>query len=188
MKRTIYLATLVLLTGLSTAVVGADCPPGQPCITGVNGDQEDGKTITRNGTDWQAEMTVKEIGPAESTAGNISNASYGENSVKFQGSIGLTNSCMKPDFTVTERNGTYMMRLETVKTGGKDTACAPVIEKASYSMNFSAETPFTLNVKQGNISESFSRPDYQTGSSTEKKSTETRGVLSDLINWISTLL
>lgn len=210
MRRVLPLLAVVLLSGLSAGVVGADCPDGQPCITsggddtniseGGNASAPDLK-IKRNGSDWRAMMQIDSVRPENDVSEQLGNASsgwaYNMSTITFEGVIDGKSSCDRPDFNVSRgEEHTYSLEIGTSRSEGGEGVCTEVISEISYSMRFRAETPFRLEVSQGNLSKTFTHPDYQESGETGEKEQgnsgnsqpeSDRGLLAGLISWLGSL-
>lgn len=201
MKKTISLATLVLMIGLSAGVVGADCPPGQPCIMsgGDSGHKDSYQTIEKNGSDWSAVLSLDPLRPASNISEGIYNESFsqvnGSSKVNFDGVMQLPSPCYHPKINVTKTGeDSYEADIMKKKRDG-NLSCTQAITQASYSVEFSAEAPFKLKVNQGDKTENFNHPEYEesdgneedSGDGPEESEKEGGGLFSGLFSWFGNL-
>lgn len=168
MRKLLPAFALVLLSGLTAGVVGADCPPGQPCIMsgGSNISSHSYEPVQVNGSDWSATLEVESKSPASNdTTERFANASYGtlDNSseVAFDGVMQVPSSCYGPDLQASGEQGSYTLKVTENSTSDNDTMCTQVLTEIQYRVNFTAEQAFSLEAKQGNITETFQHPDFQ---------------------------
>lgn len=183
-KLTLFLASFVMLTGFSYAVVGADCPPGQPCIMsgGANTDNPSMEPITDSSPNYNASLEVESIRPETNITERLVNASYDTGnssySVRFDGVMKFNSACYRPDINIIG-SGTdkYTANIHAKKLENK--TCTQVITEVRYGFEFESNSPFKLEASQGNYSENFTYPDFQ------QDSKETGGLLSVLFNWLS---
>ena len=200
MKKTaIAFLAFLTFTGFTAGVVGAECPEGQPCI--MNKDSGNTSTSTvepieRSGNNWTAELQLQMQRPSANTSEKLVNASYdtvnGTQTVTLTGIMETNSPKYRPDFVVSSTENGYQMDIEAVKREN-DSVSTEVITENRYTVEFSANEPFQLEVNQNGVSETFEHPDYSEGSSEQKESSEETpeeengGILSGFFNWLSGL-
>lgn len=197
MRKTIYLMALVLLAGLSAGVVGHDCPEGQVCIMS-GGDGPGFEAVEKNGSDWNSTFTVEDASPSSNISERMVNASFsqgnGSYQVNFDGVMKVNSPCYKPTYSVTSDGDRYSISISAEKEA--NSSCTQVITKIDYSMEFESESAFELSVSQGNISETFTHPDYSEGSNEDGSNSEEntaepepqdKGLLAGFISWLGNL-
>lgn len=204
MKKTaITFLAFLTFTGFTAGVVGADCPAGQPCI--MNKDSGNTSTATaqpieRSGSNWTAQLQLEMQRPSANTSERLVNASYdtvnGSKTVTFTGIMETNSPKYRPDFVVSSTENGYRMDIEAVKTENESIS-TEVITENRYTVEFSAEKAFKLEVNQNEVSETFEHPDYSEGSddgtsekeesSEESPKEENGGILSGFFNWLSGL-
>lgn len=98
----------------------------------------------------------------------------------------------RPDFVVSSTEDGYTMDIEAVKRQN-DSVTTEVITENRYTVEFTAEKAFQLEVNQNGVSETFEHPDYSEGSDDEdseqeeSSEDENGGLLSGFFNWLSGL-
>lgn len=204
MRKTIPFMALVMFAGLATAVVGADCPPGQPCIMSGGSSNASANTfepVEKSGSDYNASLETESMRPSSNITERVVNSSYdsanGSYSLEFDGVMEVNSACYRPDFDVSRSQSSYQVDISAQKKENK--TCTQVITEIDYSFSFESTSPFTAEINQGNISETFEHPelDEESNSGSNSGSTETGsgtdsgtsngGVISGLFNWLSGL-
>lgn len=199
MRKTISLLAFLMFTGFAAGVVGADCPPGQPCIMGgssPNNGSANYEPVERNGSDWEATLKVHSTTPDANISEELVNASYssvnGSKTMNFTGVIKAPNPSYRPQFNVTETSDGYNVDIQAVETKGNDTVTTQVITRIEYTLEFTSEQAFQLQVNQGNVSETFEHPDSNENSSSEEESTQEpenqdEGLFTGFFTWFGSL-
>lgn len=200
MKKTaIAFLAFLTFTGFTAGVVGADCPPGQPCIMSGGG-ADDNSTATvepieRSGSNWSAELQLQTQRPSANTSERLVNASYdtvnGSKTVKFTGVMETNSPKYRPDFVVSSTENGYEMAVEAVRVQDNDSVSTEVITENRYTVQFRADKAFQLEVDQNGVMETFEHPDYESSQeeNSEEGSSEDEngGLLSGFFNWLSGL-
>lgn len=186
-----------MFTGLAAGVVGADCPPGQPCIMSGNAPDNGSaqyETVERNGSDWDATLKVHSATPDDNVSEELVNASYssvnGSKTVNFTGVIQTPSPSYQPQFNVTTTEDGYTVDIEAVETNWNDTLTTEVITRMEYTLEFTSEQAFQLQANQGNISETFEHPDLEENSGeedTEETENQDEGLFAGFFNWLGSL-
>ena len=196
-KIVIPFMAVLMFAGLATAVVGADCPPGQPCIMSGGNSSASADTfepVEKSGPDYNASLEVSDMRPESNVSENVGNASYGASNssytTEFEGVLKANSACYRPDFEVSGSGDSYTVDVSAQKQGNK--TCTQVITHIDYSFEFESSTPVTLEASQGNISETFEHPrskgtGSEDGDGSETDDSNNGGVLSGFFNWLSGL-
>ena len=200
MKKTaIAFLAFLTFTGFTAGVVGAECPEGQPCI--MNKDTGNSSTATaepieRSGNNWTAELQLQMQRPSANTTERLVNASYdtvnGSKTVTFTGIMETNSPKYRPDFVVSSTEDGYTMDIEAVKRQN-DSVTTEVITENRYTVEFSSEEAFQLEVNQNGVSETFEHPDFSDGSDDEdseqeeSSEDENGGLLSGFFSWLGNL-
>jgi hypothetical protein len=200
MKKTaIAFLAFLTFTGFTAGVVGAECPEGQPCIMNKDGGNSSTATvepIERSGNNWTAQLQLQMQRPSANTTERLVNASYdtvnGSKTVTFTGIMETNSPKYRPDFVVSSTEDGYTMDIEAVKRQN-DSVTTEVITENRYTVEFSSEEAFQLEVNQNGVSETFEHPDFSDGSDDEdseqeeSSEDENGGLLSGFFNWLSGL-
>lgn len=187
-KTVIPLLAVFMFVGATGAVVGADCPPGQPCIMSSGGSEtaETSEPVEKSDSGWNATLQIESIRPSGNITERLLNSSYGSvnssYSLEFDGVMRVNSGCYRPDFEITGSGQDYTAEIVAVRLENK--TCTQAITEISYSFEFESNSPYTLEVSQGNISERFEHPGLEEQS---EKDSQDRGLVSRIFNWFSNL-
>lgn len=203
MRKLIPFMALVMFAGLGTAVVGADCPPGQPCIMSGGSSNASANTfepVEKSGSGYNASLQTESMRPETNITEKLVNASYDTGnssySIVFDGVMRVNSPCYRPDFEVSRSQSSYTVDITSEKKPNQ--SCTQAITEIVYSFEIKSSSPFAAEVTQGNISETFEHPELNesnTGNNSGSKDNNTEpgedsqsgGFFTDLFNWLSAL-
>jgi hypothetical protein len=183
----------IMFAGLASAVVGADCPPKQPCIMSGGGPNTSVNTyepIEKTGPDWNSSLKLEGMNPASNITERVVNETFSNSnssySVNFDGVMKVNSGCYIPAYNVTGSEDSYTVDIYAEKKTNQ--SCTQVITQIDYSFELESEEPFKAQINQGNISETFEHSEYETDPQEQENSEEkSGGLLSGLFNWLSGL-
>lgn len=192
MKRTVYMVTLILLAGLSAAVVGGP-ESGEDGEVGITSSNSASTTVTEDGVQWEAELgTVNSScmsGEQEEgihgyeTRTEEANGEVIQRGVSFTGSIETPNPCYTTDYEIVEEEeNVYTMN---IVTESEDMMCVECVGIIEYQADFDTEEGFVLHVEHdGDQVETIEHGDYEGDTGTTEPE---QGFFSSLTNWFRSL-
>ncbi len=184
MRKLIYIASVLMLVGLSTAVVGGPEPgEDEAAITGV---QEQG---------WQASLELVNATCMSNEEEGVDD--YGVYTtepddeeimgVHFTGFIQTPNPCYTVDHEVTDEGyGVYTMNVVTESDLEEGEVCMQCVGIIEYQASFETDEGFQLHVEHDGERVETIEHEYD-GSNGEDNGDETQGVFSSFFNWLRNL-
>lgn len=183
------LTVFAFLVPSSAAVVGGPEPgEGEMAIAGGSSAGAS-QAVGPNGTEWKAEVSM--VNRTQNvTEDRLENVQYGEESytVEFDGFITAPTPCHVIDHEVSERDGSYVMNIETAhdqldEDSNQTGTCAQVLTMIEYDAEFARDESFTLEVRHDNETVDTL---YHPGIDEEPE--VKRGPISRATNWVRGLL
>ncbi|MFB6192932.1 MAG: hypothetical protein ABEK00_01665 [Candidatus Nanohaloarchaea archaeon] len=140
-KKALLTATFILLTGLTTSVVGGpNASKGELAITSASGTT----AVDPNGTIYETHFSVTDRATSANQTG-VTNYSINNDTVSFTGVVKTPTPCYQLRHNVEETgNNSYRFN---VKMQDTNKTCAQVINYQTYEAEFTAERPYTLSIQ-----------------------------------------
>ena len=184
-KKALLSVTLILIAGVSTAVVGGpNASDGELAITSTGSSASATTAVGPNGTEYETKFSVVNQPPSANQTGVI-NFSFDGDQVNFTGIVETSTPCYELSHSVErESNDQYSFTVNTEKENG---TCTQVIAYHKYEASFTAEEPYQLTVYHDNSSvKTLTHEEYSeidSGDDTE----ESRGPIAGFFSFLSNL-
>ncbi|QKQ98301.1 hypothetical protein GKQ38_02095 [Candidatus Nanohaloarchaea archaeon] len=188
-KKALLTVTFILITGLSTAVVGGpNASEGEYVIMDSSSSASGTSAVGPNGTVYSTTFSVVNGSTTADQTGVI-NSSFENNTVHFTGVYQTPTPCYDLSHSVEKSGESYVFQVTAEAENG---TCTQVIAYHKYKASFEAGEPYELTVKHGNESvNTLTHPDYSSDSSDTDHSDEdtggVRGPIASFFHFLSNL-
>lgn len=149
-KHAVFIVSILFLVGSAVAVVGQEDPEeGEMTITSAQSSASGSNSVTENGTEWSAEVSMK--GESTENLGDaVLNPTYSEDEfkrVEFEGRIVAQTPCHVIEHKVQESGeNSYILDIQTADRNEGE-MCAQVVTGISYDASFETRDIFELEVR-----------------------------------------
>lgn len=184
MTKKVFLASLILFTGMATAVVGGPEAPenGVAITSSTGGSASAGASVTENGTEYRKQLSVTNGSCMSSNDSRglefeTSDASDELNTVEFSGTVQTDTPCAQLSLNVEENGDLYTLSFDRSSAEGICEQCVGMKNvQGSFSASGGYEVEF-MNEKETVYSHEFEgekigRGDGEENSSKEKSTEE----------------
>jgi hypothetical protein len=189
----IAIGLLFMVSGATAVVGGPEPSDGEMTIMGQgsSGSASASTSVNENGTEWRAETSMVNRS-SNITEGRLEDIQYSQQdySVDFTGHIQAPTPCHVIEHQVTESENGYVMDVKTrydetdEESNETIQPCAQQLVMIEYDGSFSAPESFKLEVRHNNETvDTLYHPGIE-----KKESTEARGPVDSVINWVKGLL
>lgn len=182
-KKALISVTLILLAGVSAAVVGGpNASDGEFAITSSGSSASATTAVGPNGTEYETRFSVVNRSSSINQTGVV-NSSFDGDQVNFTGVVKTPTPCYTVTHSVDRTgDGQYSFTVNTKEENG---TCTQVIAYHKYEASFTAGEPYQLEVNHENSSvETLTHPDY---SEPEDDTEKSRGPIAGFFNFFSNL-
>lgn len=184
-KKALLSVTLILITGVSTAVVGGpNASDGELAITSSSSSASATTAVGPNGTQYEAKFSVVNRSASANQTGVI-NSSFDGDQVNFTGVVETPTPCYELSHSINRSgDGQYSFTVEKEEENG---TCTQVIAYHRYEASFTAEEPYQLIVNHGNSSvETLTHEEYSETDS-EDDAEKSRGPIAGFFDFLNSL-